>query len=47
MSAPRLDRAARGTGCRLASALAAELARGKPLPDAARAAKQFVLEYLR
>jgi hydroxymethylpyrimidine/phosphomethylpyrimidine kinase len=38
---------ARGTGCRLASALAAGLALGKPLPDAARAAKDFVTAYLR
>ena len=38
---------ARGTGCRLASALAAGLARGRSLPDAARGAKEFVTGYLR
>src|SRR5262245_25435478 len=38
---------ARGTGCRLASALAAGLALGMPLPEAARAAKEFVTAYLR
>jgi hydroxymethylpyrimidine/phosphomethylpyrimidine kinase len=47
LSAPRLDHGARGTGCRLASALAAGLAQGKPLPEAARIAKRLVLEYLR
>ena len=47
LSAPRLQRTARGTGCRLASALAAGLAQGKPLPEAARMAKSLVLEYLR
>jgi hydroxymethylpyrimidine/phosphomethylpyrimidine kinase len=45
--AHRVAGTARGTGCRLASALAAGLASGKPLPEAARAAKQLVLEYLR
>ena len=44
--APRVAGTARGTGCRLASAIAAGLAWGKPLPDAARSAKRFVLEYL-
>jgi hydroxymethylpyrimidine/phosphomethylpyrimidine kinase len=44
---PRIAGAgARGTGCRLASALAAGLARGTPLPDAARAAKDLVVRYL-
>jgi hydroxymethylpyrimidine/phosphomethylpyrimidine kinase len=48
LSGPRFPGAsARGTGCRLASALAAGLAQGKPLPDAARSAKEFVAEYLR
>jgi hydroxymethylpyrimidine/phosphomethylpyrimidine kinase len=47
LSAPRLaGRGARGTGCRLASALAAGLALGKPLPEAARSAKQLVVAYL-
>jgi hydroxymethylpyrimidine/phosphomethylpyrimidine kinase len=47
LAAPRVAGTARGTGCRLASALAAGLALGKPLPDAARGAKRLVLEYLR
>jgi hydroxymethylpyrimidine/phosphomethylpyrimidine kinase len=47
LSAPRLPGAgARGTGCRLASALAAHLARGEPLSAAARRAKQLVTAYL-
>jgi hydroxymethylpyrimidine/phosphomethylpyrimidine kinase len=37
---------ARGTGCRLASAIAAGLARGAPLEDAVRAAKRLVERYL-
>lgn len=44
---PRLDKRARGTGCRLASALAARLALGDEVVAAARAAKAFVTEYLR
>lgn len=36
----------RGTGCRLASFLAARLAVGDRLPDAARGAKDFVAAYL-
>jgi hydroxymethylpyrimidine/phosphomethylpyrimidine kinase len=44
---PRVTGTARGTGCRLASALAAGLALGQTLPEAARAAKQLVFEYLR
>jgi len=48
LRAPRVPGpGARGTGCRLASALAAGLALGKPLPEAARAAKEFVTGYLR
>jgi hydroxymethylpyrimidine/phosphomethylpyrimidine kinase len=47
LAAPRLDRTARGTGCRLASAVAAGLAQGRALPEAARLAKHLVLEYLR
>lgn len=46
LAAERLRREARGTGCRLASALAAGLARGQELSWAARGAKQWVLEYL-
>lgn len=37
---------ARGTGCRLASATAAFLARGAPLEDAVRGAKRLVEAYL-
>jgi hydroxymethylpyrimidine/phosphomethylpyrimidine kinase len=37
---------ARGTGCRLASAIAAHLARGAALEDAIRAAKRLVERYL-
>jgi hydroxymethylpyrimidine/phosphomethylpyrimidine kinase len=44
---PRLPGGARGTGCRLASALAARLAIGLPLEAAAREAKDHVLGYLR
>lgn len=44
---PRLPGTARGTGCRLASALAAGLARGLSLEDAARSAKEYVAGYLR
>jgi hydroxymethylpyrimidine/phosphomethylpyrimidine kinase len=47
LTSPRLAGGARGTGCRLASALAAGLARGLSLEDAARAAKEFVAAYLR
>jgi hydroxymethylpyrimidine/phosphomethylpyrimidine kinase len=47
LTGPRLAGSARGTGCRLASALAAGLARGLSLEDAARAAKEFVAAYLR
>ena len=37
----------RGTGCRLASALAAELGRGRSVEAAARRAKAYVSQYLR
>lgn len=37
-------RSTHGTGCTLSSALAAELAKGSPLPQAARAAKTYVAE---
>lgn len=46
LSGPRLSRGARGTGCRLASALAAGLSRGLPVQEAARVAKEQVLAYL-
>jgi hydroxymethylpyrimidine/phosphomethylpyrimidine kinase len=36
-----------GTGCVLASAIAAHLARGDPLVDAVRAGKAFVTEAIR
>ncbi|SET61852.1 bifunctional hydroxymethylpyrimidine kinase/phosphomethylpyrimidine kinase [Stigmatella erecta] len=37
----------RGTGCRLASAFAVELGRGRPVEAAARRAKAFVSRYVR
>jgi hydroxymethylpyrimidine/phosphomethylpyrimidine kinase len=42
-----LQRNHRGTGCRFASVLAVELARGQSLVEAARSAKNFVAGYLR
>jgi hydroxymethylpyrimidine/phosphomethylpyrimidine kinase len=42
LEAPHQDRDVRGTGCALASVLAAGLARGESVPDAARAAKVAV-----
>ena len=49
LSGKRLQRAPerRGTGCRLASALASELGRGRSVEAAARRAKAHVSEYLR
>ena len=45
--APRVEtRNDHGTGCSLASAIAAGLAYGRPLPDAVRDAKSFVLAAL-
>ena len=44
--APRIAARARGTGCRLASAIAAGLARGAPLREAVIAARALVREYL-
>jgi hydroxymethylpyrimidine/phosphomethylpyrimidine kinase len=46
LAARRLEKTARGTGCRLASALAAGLALGRGLEESARAAKAQVLRYL-
>ena len=46
LAARRLDKVARGTGCRLASTLAANLALGRGLEESARAAKSAVLQYL-
>lgn len=45
-SARRRPGTARGTGCRLASAIAAGLAAGRPLEDAVRRAKAIVGRYL-
>jgi hydroxymethylpyrimidine/phosphomethylpyrimidine kinase len=42
LRATRLPGSLRGTGCRLASALAANLARGATVVEAARAAKEYV-----
>ncbi len=43
LSEPRLDtRAGHGTGCALASSIAARLARGEPMLDAVRGAKAWV-----
>jgi hydroxymethylpyrimidine/phosphomethylpyrimidine kinase len=36
-----------GTGCTYASAIAAQLARGKPLPDAVQTAKTYITEAIR
>jgi hydroxymethylpyrimidine/phosphomethylpyrimidine kinase len=49
LSGKRLPRAPdrRGTGCRLASALATELGGGRPVEAAARRAKALVSQYLR
>jgi hydroxymethylpyrimidine/phosphomethylpyrimidine kinase len=44
--APRIKANARGTGCRLASAMAAGLARGVKLRDAVMGAREFVRVYL-
>jgi hydroxymethylpyrimidine/phosphomethylpyrimidine kinase len=43
----RVAGTARGTGCRLASAIAAQLANGVALEDAVRAAKRYVERYIR
>ncbi|PSJ62995.1 bifunctional hydroxymethylpyrimidine kinase/phosphomethylpyrimidine kinase [Pseudaminobacter soli (ex Li et al. 2025)] len=44
--APRLDKNMRGTGCMLASAIAAGLALGKPLEDCVHEAKRHVFEQI-
>jgi hydroxymethylpyrimidine/phosphomethylpyrimidine kinase len=46
ISSPRLSGSSRGTGCALASAIAAGLAAGKPLSEACRDAKSYVLKML-
>ena len=45
-AAPATVLQARGTGCRLASAIAAGLALGRPLPHAAASAKSYVERYI-
>jgi hydroxymethylpyrimidine/phosphomethylpyrimidine kinase len=45
---PRIDtRATHGTGCTLASAITAGLAQGAALPDAVRAAREYLMEAIR
>jgi len=46
LSAPRLAQSRRGTGCRLASAIAGQLALGKGLREATREARHYLLGYL-
>jgi hydroxymethylpyrimidine/phosphomethylpyrimidine kinase len=46
IASKRVAGSSRGTGCALASAIAAELASGKPLSEACRAAKSYVLGLL-
>lgn len=46
LSSPRLDAQCRGTGCALASAIAAGLASGASVADACTSAKQYVLSML-
>jgi len=46
LAAPRIAASSRGTGCALASAIAAELASGKTLLEACTAAKRYVLGML-
>jgi hydroxymethylpyrimidine/phosphomethylpyrimidine kinase len=41
-----LSTATRGTGCTLASSIAANLALGKDLPESVRSAKRFVYELI-
>jgi hydroxymethylpyrimidine/phosphomethylpyrimidine kinase len=46
IASPRIPAGMRGSGCALASALAASLAFGRPLPEACRWAKAYVVEQL-
>ena len=46
IASPRLDARSRGTGCALASAIAAALARGSSIEDACRSGKRYVLSML-
>jgi hydroxymethylpyrimidine/phosphomethylpyrimidine kinase len=47
IASARIPAVVRGSGCALASALAAHLAFGRPLPEACRRAKAYVAELLR
>ncbi|MGB6451247.1 MAG: bifunctional hydroxymethylpyrimidine kinase/phosphomethylpyrimidine kinase [Steroidobacteraceae bacterium] len=47
IASPRIHAVQRGTGCALASAIAAQLASGQPLDEACRRAKTYVVELLR
>lgn len=46
LASPRSTLQRRGTGCALASAAAAALARGATISDACRAAKRYIVEYV-
>ena len=46
IAAPRLEARSRGTGCALASAIAAALARGASIEEACRSGKRYVLSML-
>jgi hydroxymethylpyrimidine/phosphomethylpyrimidine kinase len=46
LSSPRVEARCRGTGCALASAIAAGLASGQSVADACRNGKQYVLSML-
>lgn len=46
LSSPRLNARSRGTGCALASAIAAGLAQGASVPEACRGARDYVLGML-
>ncbi|MGB6451507.1 MAG: bifunctional hydroxymethylpyrimidine kinase/phosphomethylpyrimidine kinase [Steroidobacteraceae bacterium] len=47
IASPRIEAVQRGTGCALASAIAAQLASGLPLDEACRRAKTYVVDLLR
>lgn len=47
IASPRVPAQRRGTGCALASAIAAQLAAGSPLGESCRQAKAYVVELLR
>lgn len=46
LAAPRVNASRRGTGCTLASAVAASLAGGSRIPDACRHAKRYLIDWL-